>query len=189
MPALTDVEQVERVFSHEVVEALTDPFGDGLAARDPEDAWSFVGGGEVADVCNGYWREGGFLAVRSWSNAAAAAGLDPCEPNAPGTPYFGVSASSSSTHHVAAGGSITVDLGGFSTAPVSDWSVELVKGSSDFVPSTAFAPGPMNNGRAAAITIGVPASAAYGQRAVLLLCSLHGGDATYTLEPVAVRVD
>ena len=189
VPGLTDVEQVERVFSHEVVEALTDPFGDGFAARDPEDAWSFVGGGEVADVCNGYWRESGFLAVRSWSNAAAAAGLDPCEPNAPGTPYFGVSASSASTHHVAAGGSITVDLAGFSTAPVSDWSVELVKGASDFAPSIAFAPGPMNNGRAAAITIGVPASAASGQRAVLLLLSRHGGDATYTLEPVAVRVD
>ncbi len=78
VPGLTDVQQVERVLSHEVIEGLTDPFGAGYAARDPNDPWSYVEGGEVADVCNGYTIEQGFLAVRSWSNAAAAANEDPC---------------------------------------------------------------------------------------------------------------
>jgi len=182
---LTDVEQVERVFSHELVEALTDPFGDGFAARDASDPWSYVSGGEVADVCNGYAREGGFLAVRSWSNAAAAAGLDPCQPSA-GT-YFGVAASSQSTNVVAAGSQVTIDLVGFSDAPTSDWAVELKQGRVDFDPAITFSPGAMNNGRAASITIGVPASASSGAIATLLLRSFHGGDASYTLQPIVVR--
>lgn len=186
---LTDAQQVERVFSHELIEALTDPFGDGYAARDPEDPWTFVSGGEVADVCNGYVHESGFLAVRSWSNAAAAAGLDPCEPNDSPTPYFGVAASAQTTQHVAPGASVTLDLAGFSTAPTNDWAVELVNGASDFTPAITFAPGAMNNGRAAELTVGVPPSATSGEQAVLLLRSLHGGDATYTLQPVVVRVD
>lgn len=184
---LTDVEQVERVLSHEVLEALTDPYGDGFAARDPEDPWSFVAGGELADVCNGYAREGGFLAVRSWSNAAAAAGLDPCEPNDPGAIYFGVAAATQSTLHVAAGASTTVALTGFSTAPTNDWAVELVKGQNDFVPTIDFTPGAMNNGRVATMTIGVPAATPAASTVVLLLHSLHGGDATYTLQPIVVR--
>jgi hypothetical protein len=189
VPGLTDVEQVERVFSHEVIEALTDPFGDGWAARDPDDPWSFIGGGEVADVCNGWVREDGFLAVRSWSNAAASAGLDPCQPVEPPSPYFGVVASSRATQHVAPGGAVTLGVTGFSTEATSDWTVDVVVDAYGFVPEVTFLHGPMNDGRTASITIGVPASAASGSTAVVQLRSHHAGDATYSLEPLAVRAE
>ena len=185
---LTDVEQVERVFSHEVIEALTDPFGDGWAARDPDDAWSWVGGGEVADVCNGFWREQGFLAVRSWSNDAAAAGLDPCVPNDPEAAYFGLTTTSPSALHVAAGGQATVDLTGFSSAATKNWVVDSVPGNFGFVPVVTFAPPPMNDGVAAQLTVAVPASAPSGAAGVVQLRSLHAGDTSYSLLPFVVRV-
>jgi hypothetical protein len=80
--------------SHELVEAATDPFG---TTKIPGTAWSDVdedhfvwqvllGGGEVTDLCQLLSRNAmvpqsyGFAVERSWSNAAARAGRDPCVP-------------------------------------------------------------------------------------------------------------
>ena len=181
---LSDAEQAERVFSHELVEALTDPFGAGFAARDPELPFSYVEGGELADVCDGVAREGGFVFSRSWSNAAAAAGKDPCQPSS--ATYFNVSPSSLSVQHAAAGSSVALQLAGFSTAETPDWVLEDVAGPRAFLPQVTIDATEMNNGRTAAMTISVPASAAPGSTAVFFLRSVHAGDPSYSLQPVVI---
>ncbi len=181
---LTDTQQVQRVFSHEVIEALTDPFGDGYAARDPANPWRWVGGGEVADVCNGYAHEQGFLAVRSWSNDAAAAGEDPCQPNDQPTTYFNLSSPILGTE-LAVGSSTSLTVGGWSTAPVSDWVV-MVSGTGEFAPSAALSPTTMNNGVSAQLTITVPPGVTPGTHGAVLLKSLHPADASYQLLPIEV---
>jgi hypothetical protein len=181
---LTDAEQAERVFSHELVEAMTDPFGTGFAARDPELPYSYVEGGELADVCDGVAREGGFVFSRSWSNASAAAGHDPCQPST--GPYFNVSPSSLAVQHVKAGTVATVALTGFSTEETSDWVLQDVPGHREFLPQVGIDATQMNNGRTGTMTISVPASAAPGSTAVFFLRSFHAGDASYSLQPVVV---
>ncbi len=186
---LTDVEQVERVFSHEIIEAITDPFGDGIAARSPDDPWSFIGGGEVADVCNGFWREGGFLAVRSWSNASAAANTDPCQPVVAGVPFFAVALDDPKTKHVTAGANITLALTGWSNAPTSDWTVQAVAQPTPFLTQTELTTSAFQNGASSSITIMIPADAPTNTTGVVLLHARHAGDATYNATPIALHVD
>jgi hypothetical protein len=181
---LTDAEQAERVFSHELVEAMTNPFGNGYAARDAELPYTYVEGGELADVCDGVAREGGFVFARSWSNAAAAAGRDPCQPGS--STYFNVSPSSLVVQHVAAGSSVAIQLTGFSTASTSDWVLEDVPGQREFLPQVAIDATQMNNGRTATMTISVPASAPPGSTATFLLRSFHADDTAYSLQPIVV---
>jgi hypothetical protein len=78
--------------SHEFIEAATDPHpqttGTWYAYND---AWFGAGGGEVADLCQarGSATEGGQSVARSWTNSAAAASHDPCQPADPKLVYFG----------------------------------------------------------------------------------------------------
>jgi len=79
--------------SHEIVESATDPSPENApAAQMTDPAWlSF--GPEVADVCmavetNLSASDSGFLLQRSWSNASAKAGHDPCVPTPAGAAYF-----------------------------------------------------------------------------------------------------
>ena len=88
--------------THEVMEAVTDPFAthkkpayNGVSDGFLE--WEIPAGGEVADMCVRLtgsldaWtlRPAGlpYLLQRTWSNAAAGSGHDPCVPAPPG-PYF-----------------------------------------------------------------------------------------------------
>jgi hypothetical protein len=75
--------------SHELIEAATDPFVFTAPAYDGLDtqhlAWELITGGEVGDLCESLvqayqWQVGGLGVQRTWSNAAAAAGHDPCVP-------------------------------------------------------------------------------------------------------------
>ncbi len=76
--------------SHEIVEAVTDPYNKENPAfayvDDAHASWMFVLGGEVSDLCAqrsdaDYTPEGYPYAVqRSWSNRAARRGEDPCVP-------------------------------------------------------------------------------------------------------------
>jgi hypothetical protein len=75
--------------SHEMVEAATDPYDDAFVeAAPPYVAWAYFFGSEVADMCAFHPGSAitpadlGFTVQRSWSNAAAAAFLDPCVPSA-----------------------------------------------------------------------------------------------------------
>jgi hypothetical protein len=84
--------------SHEFVEAVTDPYVQTNLAYgtvDPVHAtWGIVPGAETGDFCEyvdaAYQRlVGNFVVQRTWSNAAAAAGHDPCVPAPTGVPYMG----------------------------------------------------------------------------------------------------
>jgi hypothetical protein len=86
--------------SHELIEASTDPLDfdaldkSGYSGVDDSRyyAWSFFASGELADMCesnaDSAIRAFGFSVQRSWSNAAAAAGQEPCVPHTYKKPYF-----------------------------------------------------------------------------------------------------
>lgn len=95
---LTGVDEVTAGLSHELAEAVTDPFSDTNAAYLAADYDHKIYGvvlaaSEVADMCS--WEMPSvskltgvdFQTSRVWSNKAAAAGHDPCLP-APTDPYF-----------------------------------------------------------------------------------------------------
>ena len=182
-PNLTDLQQVERVFSHELIEALTDPFGTGYAARDPNDPWSSVFGGEVADVCNGYFDEDGFLAVRSWSNAAAAQDRDPCEPLETASAYFSLGVPRT-VQHQSAGTTATYTFTAYANAPTSDWTISIAEILSTYVPTVTLAPKTVGNGDTATLEVTLPANASGA--ATILVHSMHAGDATYALAPTEI---
>ncbi|MEP7119690.1 MAG: hypothetical protein ABJE95_02225 [Byssovorax sp.] len=84
--------------SHELIEAVTDPeLSNGPAYQTIDDAhvaWQqYLIGGETGDSCEqqpGIFSLDpglGYTVQRTWSNAAAAAGHDPCVPE--GAPYIG----------------------------------------------------------------------------------------------------
>jgi hypothetical protein len=85
-PGVDDLQQLTVVASHEIVEAVTDPRGLGYAQADAAHTiWDFVYGGETADMClaadTAYWvnpADMRYAIQRSWSNAEARAGHDPC---------------------------------------------------------------------------------------------------------------
>jgi hypothetical protein len=85
--ATTDLQQLTVAAAHETIEAATDPHSKNEGYSQPDDAhiaWSLVTGGETGDMCafadTAYWipKDMKYMAQRSWSNAAAAAGHDPC---------------------------------------------------------------------------------------------------------------
>jgi hypothetical protein len=123
-----DAEQATVTASHEVIEALTDPVpGEGvlLPTNTPAD---FLGGGEVADLCNETQvDEGGWVYQRSWSNSAAGTGGDPCVPASP-APYFNVSAEKQ-WFPASPGQALQIPLTAWSTAPRPDWYVIAFVGS------------------------------------------------------------
>jgi len=147
--SLSGIDAVTAPISHEIVEAATDPFGPTKPAWDTPDAPHaflplLVGGPEVADYCYPFEAsyyvasDIGHAVARSWSNAAAAAGHDPCVP-ADATPYFNampimpddvVATSSSGSTKVKGlrlpvGTTKTVEVDLFSDAPTGPWSVAL----------------------------------------------------------------
>jgi hypothetical protein len=94
---LTPLQYVTTTVIHEMVEAATDPFFvDNPAYAQSDDdhiAWTELTGGEVSDMCefnqdtNVVPPGATYMVQRSWSNAAAKAGKNPCVP-APSEPYF-----------------------------------------------------------------------------------------------------
>jgi hypothetical protein len=95
-PNITNLEQLTVVAAHEIVEAVTDSFYDdpGYAQADDDHAvWSYVTGGELADMCEyadtTFWTppDMKYMVQRTWSNKAAAAGHDPCVGD-PTKPYY-----------------------------------------------------------------------------------------------------
>jgi hypothetical protein len=83
--------------SHELVEGVTDPQPSTMASyQDPDMehiSWSIETGGEAGDMCaavpGAFTKVPGFpyLVQRTWSNAAAKAGHDPCVPHVSTDPY------------------------------------------------------------------------------------------------------
>jgi hypothetical protein len=97
---LTGLDAVSATTSHEVIEASTDPYPStqGTAAYGQVDdnhiIWMFVlGGGETGDMCaqnqDSFYAptDIGNYVQRTWSNASAKAGHNPCLPSS-GQAYF-----------------------------------------------------------------------------------------------------
>ena len=134
--------------SHEISEAVTDPFPQGSSAgfyldfsNNDNVAWNLIGGGEVGDLCvdlvgesqhtphdqfTAVGAHGSYTVQRIWSVAAAAAGGDPCVPiGADDSPYFNVAlAQGAGLQHLAVGKSVTIAAGAFSTGPLTSWAVQ-----------------------------------------------------------------
>jgi hypothetical protein len=87
-PGFTTLESLTTALSHEIIEAATDPFPQTDPAftmtDDANISWSLITQGEVGDMCefdaDQYLKPAdmNYIVQRSWSNAAAAAGKDPC---------------------------------------------------------------------------------------------------------------
>jgi hypothetical protein len=84
------IDDLTASYSHELIEAATDPFVETDVAygdSDPDNyVMAFSPGAEVGDYCEdvntAYVRLfGGFEVQRTWSNAASLAGKDPCVPS------------------------------------------------------------------------------------------------------------
>ncbi len=132
--------------SHEMVEAVTDPFPTLAQPEftyitwDADHAyWESFEGVELADACQNLpaAQSSGYSVPRIWSNAASVAGVDPCVPAPDGEAYFnsvpelnddiafnqqGVAAVKGA--HIPVGASATVTLDLFSSAPTQGpWTV------------------------------------------------------------------
>ncbi|MFO0611926.1 MAG: hypothetical protein U0414_05035 [Polyangiaceae bacterium] len=147
----SEIDTLTSTTTHELIEAATDPFPLMKPAYQTIDEahayWTFVfGGGELSDMCNLPLDSNivlpgtSYRVQRSWSNASALAGHDPCVPALPGKVYFNASPDLPDDITVASGvvskgvqipadGTRTIGLRLFSeaaTAPIKvvpeDWS-------------------------------------------------------------------
>jgi hypothetical protein len=98
-PHFTGLDAITGPESHEIMEAVTDPYPMANPAYVQPDGFHLywflaAGGGENGDMCQTFPRA--FLKLvelpyeiqRTWSNTAAQAGHDPCVPETPGEVYF-----------------------------------------------------------------------------------------------------
>jgi hypothetical protein len=146
--AMSLVDTATASASHELIEAVTDPYPQTNAAYGQTDDdhiyWAFaLGGGEVGDLCAQdptaftKFPELNYTVQRTWSNASALAGHDPCVPLLPNVVYFntvpelpdtitiGGGAFSSAGVQVPVGMSKTIPLDFFSDAPTSGpWTIQ-----------------------------------------------------------------
>lgn len=161
------LEAATETSAHEIVETVTDPHPDSAYAWGGFDAnhlaWELWEGwtDELADACQFFSdaneKEGSdlpFWVQRTWSNASAKAGHDPCVP-APSAPYFNttplaldavqVSAIdaigkpqtfSTKGWHVAPGQTRTVKIGFYSDAAIDAWSLQALEGDGFSKPKT-----------------------------------------------------
>jgi hypothetical protein len=163
-PGATGIQYVSAVTSHEVIEAITDPFviaGQlGYFGTDPDHvAFELVTGAELGDMCtligNAFYTPTDFpyLVQRIWSNSAAAMGHDPCPPEPSGQIYFnsapvltdtisvpspfGTGVVTTKGVMIPVGQSKTVEVDLFSEAPAAAWNVRAVE--TDGTTSLAFA--------------------------------------------------
>ncbi len=98
-PQLQGLDVITATTSHELLEAVTDPFPLTMPAfamvDDDHLAWGLAfGGGEIGDLCaqdpTAFFKppDYGYMLQRTWSNMQATAGNDPCGPMLVGEVYF-----------------------------------------------------------------------------------------------------
>jgi hypothetical protein len=163
---LTDTEGREYSASHEIVESFTDPVpinAPGIQLRDPTGTWSGLGV-EVADLCtrsddSGATREAGFVATRSWSNAAAAHG-DPCVPVPSDAPYYNVVLERNAMPRIAPGSSESVALTGWATGTMPSWMLTANAGANNVTVSLDSSR--ISAGETTTLDVGVPRSTESG---------------------------
>ncbi len=130
--------------SHELLEAATDPDPYNAPGWNKVDAahsgWGTIAGGpELGDLCtfaegDPYtWPDKDYVSERAWSNNAAAASHDPCQPTPNADPYFNAapetpdsitfSGAKTAGVRIAAGQDAIVPVHLFSDAPTGTWEV------------------------------------------------------------------
>jgi hypothetical protein len=182
--------------SHEFIEASTDPYPQTDSAYGQVDdnhiLWEYVlGGGETGDMCAQFSAsyvtppDLGFSVQRSWSNAAAKAGHDPCQP-ADKSPYFnsmpvltdsislGGQGSTKGVHiPIGSSGTIEVDL--FSDAPTSGpWTVSATDTSGAGSITFAWDRTTGQNGEKLHLTINAVKKTQYGAAGFTIKSKLNG---------------
>jgi len=136
----TVTDELTATMSHELIEASTDPYVESNVAwgqtDDDHAAWTIWNGGEVSDMCeyntNFAYRPPGaqYVGQKSWSNAAALAGNDPCVPADPIA--YGAVAPNITTNG-------TLQYGG----PWVTKAANIMKGTMGTVDVQAYTSGPM----------------------------------------------
>jgi hypothetical protein len=134
----SDVGAMTFAASHEIVESATDPSPENAPAVQMTDPAWLAFGPEVADVCTALETNlstsvSGFLVQRSWSNASASAGRDPCVPTSAGAAYFNVAPATGTEELVlAVGQSVSFALYAVSAGDAGSWQVQpgVTSGSS-----------------------------------------------------------
>jgi len=194
--------------AHEIAETVTDPYFSSATGWElvSNDAWipaglrfgaySSVSYGEIGDLCEGFvTTDSGFTVPRIWSNAAARASKDPCQPTM--SPYFGaavrttprIAGGKKVDGHVAVkrGESIDVVADFFSEAALpSDvtLSVGVLDERGAFAALKALPPGvtvklsrtKVHNGNAVVLTIAAASTAAPASVSLSVRSSLSTGD-------------
>lgn len=156
------------VASHEYMEAATCPLPDSDGtwfmsnSTGPLEAWQMLGGPAVADLClsQSYDMIEGFAVNDIWSNVAAQAGNNPCQPSDPAHPYFSVSADAT-IYHAQPGTTLTIHARAWSNLPAPDWSLGVNWGllpDSDFDGQAQLSRTTVNNGDEVTATVTIPAS-------------------------------
>lgn len=140
---MTTIDYLTFAASHEFAEASTDPhvgenqIGYYLPQNNQDDlAWNLLGGGEIGDLCvdlTGLNQDkttatgpGGtsWSVQRLWSNANAAAGLDPCVPMPSNETYFNLAPPTGmGTIQLAVGATATYTATAFSSGPMNPWQI------------------------------------------------------------------
>jgi hypothetical protein len=154
------------VASHECMEAATDPFGESNPAWQMDnsggllEAWQMLTGSEVADLCldQSYDVIEGFTVQDIWSNSAAKAGNNPCQPSDRRHPFFTVS-SDATIYHAQPGTTLTVHAEAWSNMPAPDWSLGVNWGLvpySDFDGQAVLSRTTVNNGDELTATVTIP---------------------------------
>ena len=178
----TVASEVQGVASHELLEASTDPLPSSAPAFQlpASSAWNLgtgSAGGELADLCFPLSEtDGDFTVSLGWSNAAAAAGGDPCVPASPTAPYFSVSPEPASLA-LAPGASTEVVLLGWATGTLSaPWTIgtELLygaQGTTPFAPTLALSETTLENDGDAELKVTVPAGTPAGSAITIVVYS------------------
>jgi hypothetical protein len=162
-----ELEIATNVATHEYLEAATDPLSTSepawyLDGKDgqPLEAWQMLNGLEVADLCENqsYDVVDGFTVQDSWSNSAAQAGNNPCQPSDPKHPFFMVSAEDT-IYHAQAGATLTVKGVAWSNMPAPDWELGINWGytpDSNFDGHATLSRTTVNNGDEVTVSVTVP---------------------------------
>ncbi|HKO48361.1 MAG TPA: hypothetical protein VJV79_11585 [Polyangiaceae bacterium] len=154
------------VASHEYMEAATCPYPhtdptwlmDNLSG--PLEAWWGLSGPAVPDLClnQSYDMIEGFSVNDIWSNAAAQAGNNPCQPSDPKHPFFSVSAEQT-IYHAQPGATLIIKAVAWSNLPTKDWSLGVNWGwvpDSDFDGHAVLSTETVNNGDEVTATVTIP---------------------------------
>jgi hypothetical protein len=164
------IDEITSTASREIIGCGTNPYEVDLSGYlldpKPGDPWLMnVDNGEAGYMCERepLLHEGGYALHRSWSNAAATAGTQPCIPADAGEIYESVSASPASIVPATAGSTVSWTLTGWSTAETSDWTLRTARPDGSDFAIAELAPvlsrTTINNGKTVTLTMTVPATA------------------------------